>query len=76
MDMEENSLEKMMETIPIINNKIKGVAVNQEGENVFVLGATGSGKSSLICYLNGAEIEYRKNRAKYEIINRSKGEFP
>ena len=54
MDMEENSLEKMMETIPIINKKIKGVAANQERENVFVLGVTGSGKSSLICYLNGA----------------------
>ena len=43
-----------MEGIPIINKKLEDVILNPSEENVFVLGVTGSGKSSLICYLNGA----------------------
>ena len=54
MFKEEDSLASMMESITQINNKLKDIIDKSQEEKVLVLGATGSGKSSLICYLNGA----------------------
>ena len=40
------------------------------------MGATGAGKSSFICYLTGAKLEFKRVRGSYHIINPSKEDYP
>lgn len=55
---------------------MENVILNPYNENVFVLGATGSGKSTLISTLMGAELKYEKVKFKYHISNGEKGKYP
>lgn len=50
--------------------------LNPSEENIFVLGVTGSGKSSLICYLSGGNLEWKKVSTRYHIRNSSNGNYP
>ena len=65
-----------MMRIPEVNRKLKHIKVNHDEGNIFVLGATGSGKSTLICYLNGAKMKWEKVKKKYHHNIRSIGNFP
>ena len=66
----------MMLKVPEINRQFNNINVDPSKENIFVLGATGSGKSTLICYLNGAKMEWEKVKKKYHHNIKSKGNFP
>ena len=56
--------------------KVEEMGMQGEGETVLVMGAGGAGKSSLICYLMGAELQWEKAKLKHHLHNKSTGQFP
>lgn len=74
MDIEDiGDLEqKMME----IKEKLKGFILDSQAITAYLLGLTGSGKSTLTNYILGANLTFKKSKGKYEITNESIGDYP
>ena len=54
---EQGNLQELTKKISVVNEKLKGIMKGgHQKEYYCVMGMTGVGKSSLICYLNGAKI--------------------
>ena len=63
MNSESIDIKEIMEKVPQINKKLEKVLVNPEAENTFVLGETGSGKSTFICAMKG--LNFNAKRMKW-----------
>lgn len=67
-----NLEERMLE----IQEKMKGFNLNAHIATTYLLGLTGSGKSTLTNYLLGANLSFKKTKGKWEIKNQSEGSYP
>lgn len=58
--------------------KMEKFKVNQDATFIYLLGLTGSGKSTLINYLMGAKdkLKYEKRAGKYSIFNDNETDYP
>lgn len=65
-------------SIEEVQRKMEKFNVNFDGTCIYLLGLTGSGKSSLITYLMGAkdQLKVEKKMGQYRIINENVTDFP
>ena len=74
MDIED--IGDIDEKIKEINEKLKGFMVDPNTVTTYLLGLTGSGKSTLTNYMMGANLNWKKSKGKYEITNDDKTNYP
>ena len=74
--MDFGDIGDLEEKVGTIKHKMKGFTLNPDLPTTYLLGLTGSGKSTLTNYLLGAEMSFQRKRGKWEIKNKSEGDFP
>ena len=67
--MQQYTLEELEKSIEDVHQKMKRFYLNQDTTTCFLLGLTGSGKSTFTNYILGANLTYKKKLAKWEIVN-------
>ena len=73
--MQQYTLEELEKSIEDVHQKMKRFYLNQDTTTCFLLGLTGSGKSTFTNYILGANLAYKKGkRANWEIVNEEPGE--
>lgn len=69
MDFED--IGDLEEHVTTIKNKMKGFSLKLNAISTYLLGLTGSGKSTLTNYLLGAELTFERKRGKWAITNKT-----
>ena len=73
--MQQSNLEELEKRIEDVHEKMNKFYLNQDTTTCFLLGLTGSGKSTFTNYILGANLTYKKGkRANWEIVNEEPGE--
>lgn len=68
------SIPKLLEGINTVQAKLEKLK-NDHNECAFMLGLTGSGKSSLLCFLGGVELQCSKKHGNY-LLSHSRSDYP
>ena len=68
--MQQSDLGELEQRIEDVQAKMKGFYFNPDIPACYLLGLTGSGKSTFTNYILGANLTYKKGkRANWEIVN-------
>jgi ABC-type cobalamin/Fe3+-siderophores transport system ATPase subunit len=74
MDRPKTDIPKLVAGISEVQTRL--AALKKHDHCCFVLGLTGSGKSTLICYLCGATLTYTKKNGRYLLSHGDNKKFP